>query len=55
MIQVVRAAIDFQGGSGPVLPCGPISLSVQWVAWSCGCFLFVAVDRGGGQGSEKDG
>ena len=54
MIQVVRAAIDLLGGSGPALPSLPISLSVQWVARSCGC-LCVAVDRSGGQGSEKDG
>ena len=53
MIQVKRAAVDFQGGSGPVLPSLPVSLSVQWVAgsggflcvwlqWvarSCGCFF----------------
>ena len=54
MIQVVRAAIDFQGSSGPVLPSLPISLSVQWVARSCGCF-FCGSGQGGGVGSEKDG
>ena len=42
MIQVERAAVDFQGGSGPVLPSLPVSLSVQWGAGSCG-FLCVCV------------